>query len=89
MAQGSAGLDSVTATIGRMDVEKTRWRVVVETWPDAQRYQGRLLFQPDTVGENDVRASGPVLSGSTPEEVVIAAYELPEKHVRALLRSLT
>ena len=55
----------------------------------AERYQGRLVFQPESVGDADARVSGPVLSGSSPEEVVIAAYELPEKQVRALLRSLT
>ena len=85
-----AGLDSMTATIGRVDVERTRWRVVVEAWPDERRYQGRLVFQPDHAGTgHDARASGPLLSGSTAEEVVIAAYEMPEKQVRALLRSLT
>ena len=89
-ADGSAGLESVTATIGRMAVERTRWRVVVETWPDSHRYHGRLVFHPEGARPvEDARASAPLLTGSTPEEVVIAAYELSEKHIRALLRSLT
>ena len=78
-----------SATIGRFDAERSRWRVVVEAWPSQERYQGRLVFQQDDPGvTSDARASAPLLTGRTPEEVVSAAYELPEKHVRAVLHSL-
>lgn len=79
-----------SATIGRFDAERTRWRVVVEAWPGEERYLGRLVFRPDTPGKKpEPRASAALLSGDTAEEVVRAAYELPEKQIRAVLHSLS
>ena len=77
-----------SATIGRFDAECSRWRVVVEAWPNEERYQGRLIFQRDDPGTVQSRVSAPLLTGRTPEEVVSAAHELPEKRVRAVLHSL-
>lgn len=83
----------VNATIGRLDAERSRWRVMVEAWGSERGYQGRLVFQPEAMpGQNaravTARASAPLLAGQSPEEVVSAAYELPEKQIRALLHSL-
>ncbi|MEX2285416.1 MAG: hypothetical protein WEE89_23220 [Gemmatimonadota bacterium] len=85
--------ESVNATIGRLDAERLRWRVVVEAWPAAQSYHGRLVFLPEAMPgqpafESAPRQSGALLHGRTAEEIVIAAHELPEKHIRALLHSL-
>ena len=78
-----------SATIGRFDAEYSRWRVVVEAWPKAEHFEGRLVFQQDDrSGSTAARVTAPMLSGRTPEEVVSAAYEMPEKRVRAVLRSL-
>jgi hypothetical protein len=78
-----------SATICRFDAERSRWRVVVEAWPSEERYEGRLVFQQDDPGvPAGARASAPLFTGRTAEEVVSAAYELPEKHVRAVLHSL-
>jgi hypothetical protein len=83
-----AGSASCSATIGRFDAERSRWRVVVEATLDQERYQGRLIFQRDDPGTMESRVSAPMLTGRTPEEVVSAAHELPEKRVRAVLHSL-
>ena len=88
-AQREFDAATCSATIGRFDAERSRWRVLVEAWPSQERYQGRLVFQQDDPGAAaDERASAPLLSGRTPEEVVSAAYDLPEKQVRAVLHSL-
>jgi len=82
-------MHTIEATIGRFDAERRRWRVVVEAWPTEEHYSGRLVFQQDGVNAaRGSRASAPLLSGRTPEEVVSAAHEIPEKQVRALLHSL-
>lgn len=86
----SATATRVIATIGRVVEERSRWRVVVEAWPVDHCYRGRLLFLPDMAGAApDPRASAPLLTGGTAEEVVSAAHELPEKQLRALLHSLS
>jgi len=81
------------ATIGRLDAERARWRVLVEAWGSDRRYHGRIVFQPEAMPGQMLRdfsrrESPPLLAGATPEEVVSAAHELPEKHIRALLHSL-
>ena len=83
-----SGASSCSATIGRFDAERSRWRVVVEARLDQECYQGRLIFQRDDPGTVDSRVSAPLLTGRTPEEVVSAAHELTEKRVRAVLHSL-
>ena len=83
-----SGASSCSATIGRFDAERSRWRVVVEARLDQECYQGRLIFQRDDPGNVESRVSAPMLTGRTPEEVVSAAHELPEKRVRAVLHSL-
>lgn len=76
--------------IGRIRDAASRWRVVVEMWADgADHCRGRFVFQPDDAADRYTRREGPaVLHGRTPEDVVRAAYELSEEHLRTLLRSL-
>lgn len=83
------GLPEATATIGRLDADRTRWRVRVEAWRDRQKCLGRLVFLPDgPLDDAEPRRTAPLLVGDTPEAVVGAAYELGEPRLRALLRSL-
>lgn len=84
------GLSSRYA-IGRIRDAVSRWRVVVETWPEpAEGYRGRFIFQPDDAAERYPSREGPaVLHGRTPEDVVRAAYDLTEDSLRTLLRSLS
>jgi hypothetical protein len=90
LQQPESGARTCSATIGRVAAERTRWRVVVEAWPDDQRYCGRLVFTPDAGGAApEPRTSAALLHGRTAEEVVSAAYDLPEKQIRALLHSLS
>lgn len=76
--------------IGRIHEAAARWRVVVETWAeDADHCRGRFVFQPEEPSDRSLTREGPpALQGRTPEDVVRAAYELPEAQLRTLLRSL-
>lgn len=76
--------------IGRIREATSRWRVVVETWPDgAEHFRGRLVFHPEEPSDRSSRREGPpALHGHSPEDVVRAAFELPEAELRTLLRSL-
>lgn len=78
-----------TATIGRLEAERTRWRVVVEAWEDRQKCLGRLAFWPDgPLATAEPRRTAPLFVGESTEAVLSAAYELGEPRLRALLRSL-
>jgi hypothetical protein len=77
--------------IGRIRDAVSRWLVVVETWTEgADHCRGRFIFQSDEgVDRHASREGPPALHGRTLEDVVRAAYELPEEHLRTLLRSLS
>lgn len=77
--------------IGRIRDAVSRWRVVVETWTEgADHCRGRFIFQSDDGSERHASREGPpALHGRTLEDVMRAAYELPEEHLRTLLRSLS
>ena len=77
-----------TSAIGRIADFRTHWRVLVETWPSAARYEGRLVFQADDFQAPPPREGPAMLHGVTREDVVRAAYDLPEDRIRAMLRSL-
>ena len=73
--------------IRRISEERTQWRVMVETWPDEDGYHGRFVFSPDG-GLGDTREGPAALRGSTREEVIAEAYDLPEDRLKQVLRSL-
>lgn len=78
-----------SATICRIAAEGTHWRVLVETWEEGGEYRGRLIFEPEGVGQFfEVRQGPPMLHGQSREEVLAAAHELPEQRLRVLLHSL-
>lgn len=79
------------AAIRRIVVDRTQWRVLIETWHEDEAWWGRLVFQPDPpVHDLLGPRAGPVsFRGSTREEVVAAAHEVPEHRLRVVLRSLT
>ena len=76
------------SAISRIAESRKKWRVAVETWPSASAYEGRLIFvAEDELGPPAVE--GPTtFRGDTREDVLRAAYEVPEDRLRALLRSL-
>lgn len=78
-----------SSAIARIAEFRTRWRVLVETWPVASQYEGRLVFCTDDPTNAVARETAMVLRGPTREDVLRAAYDLPESRLRALLRSLT
>ena len=78
----------ISSTIGRIADFRTHWRVLVETWPAATQFEGRLVFMADDIQDEPRREGPPKLRGSTHEDVLRAAYDLPEAEIRATLRSL-
>ena len=81
--------DREAATIRRLSAEGTRWRVRVESWASDGGVAGRFVFEPDEPRSMYApRASGPTLRAERREEVVAAAYEMPETRLRELLHSL-
>ena len=74
--------------IRRISQDRTHWRVLVETWPEPDGYRGRVVFAPDGGLSSDLR--GPdALRGTTREDVIAEAYNLPEDRLKQLLRSLS
>jgi hypothetical protein len=66
-----------------------QWRVRVQSWRSGEGYHGRLVFEPEgRFPRQDHRCGPPALRGGTREELVAAAYDLPEPRLRALLHSL-
>jgi hypothetical protein len=83
---------SLSSAIGRIADFRTQWRVLVETWPSATHFEGRFVFCADGAfvpPHRAAREGPPTLRGTTREDVIRAAYELPESKIRAVLHSLT
>ena len=76
-----------TSPMGRISGGQTRWRVLVETWQEDGHYHGRFRFEADDRGEHP-RESSPLLHGSSREDVLLRAYDLPEDRLRRVLHSL-
>jgi hypothetical protein len=85
---GNAVGSTFSSAIGRIADFRTHWRVLVETWPGTSHFEGRFVFRADDVQAPPPREGPATLRGSTREDVLRAAYELPEEHLRAMLRSL-
>ncbi|CAN5695383.1 hypothetical protein BH23GEM9_BH23GEM9_21460 [soil metagenome] len=78
-----------TSAICRITEDRSRWRVLVETWDDQDICRGRLLFQPDLPAPLDAeRHSAAVLEGSTHEDVLARAHDLTESELKRVLHSL-
>jgi hypothetical protein len=78
----------VISPIRLLHADGTPWRVEVEAWPGAAGWQGRFVFLPSRPTHGD-RREGPVrLQGTTREELLAGAHEVPEHRLRALLWSL-
>jgi hypothetical protein len=90
MSIGSvAGMDRQSSPIRRLTEHRTRWRVSVQTWPEQNGFHGRFVFEPDGARpERETREGPPLFTGSSREEVVRSAHEVPEARLRALLHSL-
>lgn len=82
--------DHRSSPIRRLSSERSSWRVVVQTWPDRDGFHGRIVFESDGSRPARETREGPAdLIGSTREDVVRSAHELPERRLRALLHSLS
>ena len=80
---------SEMSTIGRLHDDRSKWRVIVEAWPDQAGYVGRLIFETDGgAAPVATREGPPAFRGPTREAVVSQAYDLSETHLRALLHAL-
>jgi hypothetical protein len=80
----------LSSPIRRLSSARSSWRVVVQTWPDQNGFHGRIVFEADGARPARETREGPAdLSGSTREDVVRSAHELPEDRLRALLHSLS
>ncbi|MHB1168501.1 MAG: hypothetical protein ACYC28_04370 [Longimicrobiales bacterium] len=77
------------STIRRISDDRAKWRVLVEAWPDAPGYRGRVVFEPDGAGAPlGLREGPPALLGRTREDLLNQAYEMSEQRLRAMLHSL-
>lgn len=89
MGAATEGVQTRRAALGRIGEGRSRWRVVVETWPEADDFRGRLLFCPDGAEPLTVeRESATLLRGRSHEEVLSRAHELPEQQLKRLLLAL-
>ena len=80
---------STASGIRRISEDRTQWRVSVETWPQRDGYEGRLVFSPDRTSFATDKREGPViLRGRTREDVIAEAYTQTEERLKRLLRSL-
>lgn len=78
-----------SSPLRRISDARTHWRVVVETWAERDGFHGRFVFSPDSALVPAGKREGPdALRGSTREDVVAEAYNLPEARLKQLLRSL-
>lgn len=80
--------DKRTSAIGRIHAGDTRWRVLVETWPQDGAYHGRLRFEADNIAWAGPRESAAVLRGDTREDVLLRVHDLPVDRLRRVLHSL-
>jgi hypothetical protein len=77
------------SAICRISEGRSRWRVLVETWPDRDAYRGRLLFCADAPDAAVGAREGPaLLLGRSHEDVLSLAHDLPEERLRRVLNSL-
>jgi hypothetical protein len=77
-----------TAAIRRIGAGRSRWTVLVESWPERDAYHGRLLFRSDTPAVRpSERESAALLSGCSHEDVLSRAHELPEAQLQRVLNS--
>jgi hypothetical protein len=74
--------------IRRISQDRAHWRVQVETWPERDGFHGRVVFSREHAVARDQREGPDALRGSTREDVIAAAYNLPENRLQQLLRSL-
>jgi hypothetical protein len=85
----SPGGECNLSTICRIPETGGHWRVLVETWPEADGVRGRFVFEPEgRANKPNRRAGGATLRAQRREELVAAAHELPERRLRELLNSL-
>jgi hypothetical protein len=77
------------SAIRRISEGRSRWRVVVESWPEQDDFRGRFLFCPDSADRVEAeRESAAMLRGCSHEDVLNLAHDLPEDGLRRLLHSL-
>ena len=77
------------APIRRLTEGRQQWRVLVETWEDCGEVLGRLLFRPDATRQlQTTRESAALLRGTSMEDVVGRAHDMPESQLRRVLNSL-
>ena len=82
--------ERLSSPIRRLVDDRARWRVLVQTWHDQDRYYGRFVFEPDGDRPSRDRREGPAaLSGISREDVLRSAHDVPEERLRALLHSLS
>ncbi|MBX6364415.1 MAG: hypothetical protein IRZ00_11155 [Gemmatimonadetes bacterium] len=87
---GSEHRRLTAATICRLFADGIRWRVKVESWDAEGGVSGRFVFEPDGPEPSfGPRMTGPALRARRREEVIAAAYDVPEHRLRELLRSLS
>lgn len=78
-----------TRAICRISALGIPWRVQVEAYPGPAGWSGRLRFEPEAVGTRHGSRVGPMtLRGRTHEDLLDAAYQLPERRIRELLHAL-
>ncbi|MFW6078294.1 MAG: hypothetical protein ACODAE_01650, partial [Gemmatimonadota bacterium] len=71
----------------RLEVDGRRWRVLLQTWCDAQRWYGRLLF---TGPSGKLWADrGRTFTGSSPLDVLGQALSLSDGMLTSRLRDVT
>jgi DNA/RNA-binding domain of Phe-tRNA-synthetase-like protein len=83
--------DRQTTSIRRITDGGRRWRVLVETWQDRNTYHGRLVFRDDADDRERAaagRESAPLLMGTSRNDVLVLAHEVPEERLRQVLHSL-
>jgi hypothetical protein len=78
--------------IRMLEARGVRWRVGVETWRGRDGWLGRFVFEPTPPVPSNrgvMPQEGPVaLQGTTLEELVALAYDVPEPQLRAVLLSM-
>lgn len=78
-----------SSPLRRISEASKHWRVMVQTWVERDGYHGRFVFSPDRMPvPAEIREGPDALRGHTREEVIAAAYNLPEDRLKQLLRSL-
>ena len=78
-----------SSPIRRLNGDRSSWRVVVQTWSDRDGFHGRFVFEPDGARPARETREGPdALTGTSREDVLRSAYDVPEERLRALLHSL-